>query len=137
MLQKGKAYFTAERAQEFSLLAETARSRFIDSFLKPFRDEAVHLNYLGTSVSQIALVTNNAGHVEVKLHTTFTDNGKELNLVDVFSTLLHLTIETIRSMILLLNREKVYRMGMPKRLDAEIHFGQSTFRVRDLIEDRA
>jgi hypothetical protein len=78
----GLQYFTQNRKKAFSQIAQDAYQKFVSKTLSTLRNEAVHLNYFGTSVSQVILITDHEGEKTVKLHTTFKDvNGQELNLI--------------------------------------------------------
>lgn len=132
---KGVLYFSKDRKSGFMQLARTAYQRFVSNFLSILRNEAVHLNYLGTSISQMILVTDRDGEKEIKLHTTFkTSNGQELNLMEIFVTLFQLSNDVIKKIIMLVIKETIDKLGMPKDLDNEYHIGHSVFRIRDFIK---
>lgn len=133
MLTNGKIYFSNEQKIKFIEIAKEAHKNFIYNFLKPFRDEAVHLNYLGTSISQVALVECDHGRKNIILHSTFRINGRELNLLEVFETLFSLNNEVLKKIILLVIKEYITRYGMPKKLDVEYHVGQTKFKISDLV----
>jgi hypothetical protein len=91
------------------------------------------LNYLGTSISQIALVTSHQGKKDITLHSTFRKNGQELNLLDVFATLFTLNNAVLKQIVLLVIKEYIFRYGMPKRLDIEYYVGHSKYKIGDFI----
>ncbi len=133
MLTKGQSYFSKEQKTNFLKIAKAAHQNFISNFLAKFRDEAVHLNYLGTSISQVAFVTSEQGRKNITLHSTFRKNGQELNLLEVFATLFSLNNEVLKQIVLLVIKEYIDRYGMPKRLDIEYHVGHSKFKLGDFI----
>jgi hypothetical protein len=131
---KGKKYFTKERRSRFLKIAREAYDGFIKSFLTPFRNEAVHLNYLGTSTSQMALLSNQNGTISVRMHTTFLVNGQEQNLLDIYHVLLALSLQVVRNLALIMIQEYASVFGRPNNLDIESHVGHSVFRIRELLE---
>ncbi len=133
MLTKGQRYFSKAQKTIFLEIAKEAHKNFISNFLTKFRDEAVHLNYLGTSISQVALVTSDHGRKNITLHSTFQKNGQELNLLEVFTTLFSLNNEVLKQIFLLVIKEYINRYGMPKKSDMEYHVGHSKFKIGDFI----
>ncbi len=134
ILTKGRSYFSKEQKTIFLKIAKVAHQNFISNFSTKFRDEAVHLNYLGTSISQVAFMEGLQGRKNITLHSTFPKNGQELNLLEVFETLFSLSNEVLRQIVLLVIKEYIARYGMPKRLDVEYHVGHSIFKAGDFID---
>jgi hypothetical protein len=134
ILNKGKDYFTGERKSAFVRYAKSAYEGFVRDFLVPFRDEAVHLNFLGTSTSQMALISNEAGSIKIKLHTTFKIDGAEQNLIDLHITLLGLCIQVVRNVVRLMIHEYASVYGKPTHLNVENHVRSSIFRIGELLQ---
>ncbi len=98
--KQGLLYFSDDRKSTFEKISQSAYERFISNFLRPLRNEAVHLNYLGTSISQIIFITDGEGKKEIRLHTTFKDkNGQELNLMEIFIALFQLSNDVVKNII--------------------------------------
>lgn len=135
MKDKGKLYFSKNRKSRFTQFALTAYQEFVSDFLTPLRNEAVHLNYLGTSISQMIFITDCDGEKKIKLHSTFkTSSGQELNLIEIFTSLFQLSNDVLNKIILLVIEETIDKLGMPKDLDTKYHVGHSVFKIRDFIK---
>lgn len=132
---KGSQYFSKERKKEFLQIAQDAYQKFVSKILTKLRNEAVHLNYFGTSISQMMLVTDHQGERTIILHTTFKDaNNEDLNLMQLFVTLLQLSNDVVQKIIRLVIKEVIDGFGVPNYLSTEYHLGHSIFKIGDFLK---
>lgn len=132
---KGSQYFSKDRKNAFSQIAQEAYQKFVPKTLSSLRNEAVHLNYFGTSISQMILITDREGEKTVKLHSTFiNDNGQELNLMDLFINLLQLSNDVVQKIITLVIEEIISKFGAPNNLTTQYNVGKSVFKIEDFLK---
>ncbi|MFC1770039.1 hypothetical protein ACFLZI_03185 [Nitrospirota bacterium] len=135
ILNKGKQYFRDDRKARFIEIAKASHDGFIKNMLLDFRNEAVHLEYWGTSISQVILIGNRDGKIDLHLHSTFKNaSGDEFNLIDVFMRLCSESCRVLRDIFTLVIKEMISKHGTPNKIDIKLHSGSSIFKIKDFLD---
>ena len=134
-VSRGYQFFTGNRLTSFESIVSSAHDGFLTNFVKPFRDEAVHLNGVGTSVSQMLSVAQKDDGIELALDSTFVARGQKVNLVEAFLHLAYYAAETASRIAYLLMGQVATLAGPPDNMDVSINMGTNAFTIRELVRE--
>ena len=113
----------------FDVLAKKSLETFIKPFLKPLRDEIVHLNNYGTAIGSLLFIEKKENSLVIKLKTNFYKNNKDdIDLIYLFFHIFDNIIEIINKLLGIFIHHYFISWGVPKRnikynnLNLEINF---------------